>query len=33
VTVDYAPRTASVVVDVQHDFADPQGSLYGVAQE
>jgi nicotinamidase/pyrazinamidase len=28
VTVDYDPRTALVVVDVQNDFADPQGSLY-----
>lgn len=24
----YDPRTALVVVDVQHDFADPAGSLY-----
>jgi nicotinamidase/pyrazinamidase len=24
----YDPRTALVVVDVQNDFADPQGSLY-----
>jgi nicotinamidase/pyrazinamidase len=28
VTVDYDTRTALVVVDVQNDFADPQGSLY-----
>jgi nicotinamidase/pyrazinamidase len=28
VTVDFDPRTALVVVDVQNDFADPQGSLY-----
>jgi nicotinamidase-related amidase len=28
VTVDYDPRTALVVVDVQNDFADPQGTLY-----
>jgi nicotinamidase/pyrazinamidase len=27
-TVDYGPRTALVVVDVQNDFADPDGSLY-----
>ena len=26
--VDYDRRTALVVVDVQNDFADPQGSLY-----
>lgn len=26
--VAYDPRTALVVVDVQNDFADPQGSLY-----
>ena len=26
--VDYDHRTALVVVDVQNDFADPQGSLY-----
>jgi nicotinamidase/pyrazinamidase len=25
---DYDPHTALVVVDVQNDFADPQGSLY-----
>jgi nicotinamidase/pyrazinamidase len=28
VTADYDPRTALVVVDVQNDFADPDGSLY-----
>jgi nicotinamidase/pyrazinamidase len=28
VTVEYDPRTALVVVDVQNDFADPGGSLY-----
>jgi nicotinamidase/pyrazinamidase len=28
VTVEYDPRTALVVVDVQNDFADPDGSLY-----
>ena len=27
-TVDYGPRSALVVVDVQNDFADPDGSLY-----
>jgi len=27
-TVEYDPRTALVVVDVQNDFADPKGSLY-----
>ena len=27
-TADYDPRTALVVVDVQNDFADPDGSLY-----
>jgi nicotinamidase/pyrazinamidase len=27
-TVDYGPRTALVVVDVQNDFADPDGNLY-----
>jgi len=27
-TVEYGPRTALVVVDVQNDFADPDGSLY-----
>jgi len=26
--VEYHPRTALVVVDVQNDFADPNGSLY-----
>lgn len=26
--VQYDPRTALVVVDVQHDFGDPSGSLY-----
>ncbi len=26
--VDYDPKTALVVVDVQNDFADPAGSLY-----
>lgn len=26
--VEYDPRTALVVVDVQNDFADPNGSLY-----
>ncbi|HKZ75571.1 MAG TPA: isochorismatase family protein, partial [Actinomycetota bacterium] len=26
--VEYHPRTALLVVDVQHDFADPKGSLY-----
>ena len=26
--VDYHPSTALLVVDVQNDFADPQGSLY-----
>jgi nicotinamidase/pyrazinamidase len=26
--IDYDPRTALVVVDVQNDFADPGGSLY-----
>jgi nicotinamidase/pyrazinamidase len=26
--VEYSPRTALVVVDVQHDFASPDGSLY-----
>jgi nicotinamidase/pyrazinamidase len=26
--VNYNPRTALVVVDVQNDFADPQGNLY-----
>lgn len=25
---DYDPRTALIVVDVQNDFADPEGSLY-----
>src|SRR5438093_2782353 len=25
---DYDPRTALVIVDVQNDFADPDGSLY-----
>jgi nicotinamidase/pyrazinamidase len=28
VTADYAPSSALVVVDMQHDFADPAGSLY-----
>lgn len=27
-TADYAPSSALVVVDMQHDFADPAGSLY-----
>jgi nicotinamidase/pyrazinamidase len=27
-TVDYGSRTALVVVDMQNDFADPDGSLY-----
>jgi len=27
-TQDYTPSTALIVVDVQHDFADPSGSLY-----
>lgn len=27
-TVEHGPRTALVVVDVQNDFADPDGSLY-----
>ncbi len=26
--MDYTPRTALIVVDVQNDFADPAGSLY-----
>lgn len=26
--VDYRPGTALIVVDMQHDFADPSGSLY-----
>ena len=26
--VEYDSRTALIVVDVQHDFADPEGSLY-----
>lgn len=26
--IDYDPRTALIVVDVQNDFADPKGSLY-----
>ncbi len=26
--MDYTPRTALIVVDVQNDFADPSGSLY-----
>lgn len=26
--VDYDPKTALLVVDVQHDFGDPKGSLY-----
>jgi len=26
--VDYSPNTALIVVDVQNDFADPEGSLY-----
>ena len=26
--MDYAPTTALIVVDVQNDFADPNGSLY-----
>ena len=26
--IEYGPQTALVVVDVQNDFADPQGSLY-----
>ena len=31
---EYEPRTALLVVDVQHDFADPVGSLYvGGAEE
>lgn len=25
---NYDPRTALIVVDVQNDFADPNGSLY-----
>jgi nicotinamidase/pyrazinamidase len=28
VTAEYAPSSALVVVDMQHDFADPAGSLY-----
>lgn len=27
-TAEYAPSSALVVVDMQHDFADPAGSLY-----
>lgn len=27
-TIGYAPSSALVVVDMQHDFADPAGSLY-----
>ncbi|MGH9245133.1 MAG: isochorismatase family protein [Acidimicrobiales bacterium] len=27
-TIDYRPGTALIVVDVQNDFADPNGSLY-----
>ena len=26
--MDYTPQTALIVVDVQNDFADPEGSLY-----
>ena len=26
--MDYSPNTALIVVDVQNDFADPEGSLY-----
>ncbi|NND85404.1 MAG: isochorismatase family protein, partial [Acidimicrobiia bacterium] len=26
--MEFSPRTALVVVDVQHDFADPEGSLF-----
>ncbi|HEY6635334.1 MAG TPA: isochorismatase family protein, partial [Acidimicrobiia bacterium] len=26
--MEYDSRTALIVVDVQHDFADPDGSLY-----
>lgn len=31
--MEYDPRTALIVVDVQNDFADPQGSLYVVSGE
>jgi nicotinamidase/pyrazinamidase len=27
-TRTYGPETALIVVDVQHDFADPNGGLY-----
>lgn len=31
--VDYDPRTALVVTDIQNDFADPSGSLYVAGAE